>query len=152
MKKNAVIFLIGLFTVLVSFSSCNRKGKFESMNENFLFSMSYGNFAEQISPDDFNHTGSVRYGVAMQDGFFYIVDGCSNKIMEMNSYGDMLTLFYNENSDLAKLISKSEQTDENFLWEISYPFTFNGLIAVDSSKTIYAVCDLPVERYEKNEK
>ena len=32
----------------------------------------------------------------MQDGFFYISNGLSGKVMEFNSYGDILNLYYNE--------------------------------------------------------
>lgn len=150
-KKITKLGLTILLITITSLISCNTRDSKEAMNEQLLFEMEYGNFLEQISPDDLNKIGDVRYGIAMQDGFFYLVDGCANKVMEMNSYGHMLTLFYAEDSQLAEILSKSEKTNDNFKWKITYPFNFNGLIAVDSEKTIYAVCNLPSERYEKDE-
>lgn len=147
-EKLAFVFLAG---IALSLSACNKNDSIESMHEKVLFEMEYGNFTEQVSPDDLNRIGDVRYGIAMQDGFFYLVDGCSNKLMEMNSYGDLLTLFYNEDSELATLLSKTERSTGYSAWEINYPFNFNGQIVVDSEKTIFAVCNLPSERYEKNE-
>lgn len=148
MKK--ILYLICISALFFCISGCNRNSM-ESMSENVLFSMNYGNFAEEISPEDLNKVGQIRYGIAMQDGFFYIADGCSNKVMEMNSYGDLLTLFYNEDSELANIIKNNQRPAESFTWEITYPFDFNGPIAVDSSKTVYAVCNLPEARYEKSE-
>lgn len=152
MKKNILKKIMLILSVsVVMLTGCNNKKGSESMSEDLLFSLNYGNFADEISQSDLNKVGSVRYGIAMQDGFFYIVDGCSNKVLEMNSYGDLLTLFYNEDSELSSLLKKSELSADSFTWEITFPFDFNGPVAVDSSKTIYAVCNLPAARKELTE-
>ncbi len=151
MKKNILKNLILILSAVFMLNGCNGRKGTESMSEDLLFSLNYGNFADEISPSDLNKVGAVRYGIAMQDGFFYIVDGCSNKILEMNSYGDLLTLFYNEDSELSSILKKSESSADSFTWEITFPFDFNGPVAVDSSKTIYAVCNLPDARKELTE-
>ena len=102
MKKCfAVAILLILFSIFIS---CSKNETIQSISENELFQLSYGNFFQQLGVTDLNNSGEVRYGIAMQDGFFYIVNGEAQKIMELNSYGDLLTLFYNEDSKTAKFI------------------------------------------------
>ena len=85
---------IGVLALLF-LSGCTKNNTIQLISENELFTLDYGNFAEQMSVTDLNQVGSLRFGIAMRDGFFYIADGYSKKIMELNSYGDMLSLFYN---------------------------------------------------------
>ena len=139
------------FAATFMFTSCLKTGIVEAISETQLFEIPYGNFENQMSVFDLNNVGSVRKGIAMRDGFFYVVDGESKKIMEMNSYGDLLTLFYNEDSEISRIIQKSEKNNVGVHKEISYPFDYPGNIAVDSNKIIYAVCTLPRDRQEQNE-
>ncbi|MCQ2576075.1 MAG: hypothetical protein MJ162_04955 [Treponema sp.] len=133
------------------FISCGRSNIIQSINENELYTLPYGNFEEQLSINDLNTVGGVRIGIAMRDGFFYIVDGYARKTMEMNSYGDLLTLFYNEDSEISELLSKTSRPDESVHREIAYPFDYPGMLAVDSNKCIYAVCTIPKNRQEQSE-
>lgn len=136
------------FALLIT--SCNQNDRIESLQETDLFTISYGNFEEQLAVADLNTVGNVRYGLAMRDGFFYIVDGEGKKTMELNSYGDLLTLFYNEDSKTADLINKSEKNNSSVHREIGFPFDYPGMIAVDSKKCIYTVCTIPKNRQELN--
>ena len=149
MKKCfAVAILLILFSIFIS---CSKNETIQSISENELFQLSYGNFFQQLGVTDLNNSGEVRYGIAMQDGFFYIVNGEAQKIMELNSYGDLLTLFYNEDSKTAKFIENSKRPEECVLHEISYPFEYPGSIAIDSNKNIYAVSSIPKDRQEQSE-
>lgn len=148
-KNKSALFLVLLLSVILS--SCAKTGKIESINEKEQFKLKYGNFPEQLSIKDLNSIGNIRMGIAMRDGFFYAVDGNAKKTIELNSYGDLLTLFYNEDSELADLLEKSERHMDYFTWEISYPFVFTGLVVVDSKKCIYAACSIPENREEIGE-
>jgi len=150
MKKNYLI-VAGLF-ITVLFTACNRNGKVQVISENQLFTIPYGNFEEQLSVTDINEVGNCRYGIAMRDGFFYIINGESQKLMELNSYGDLLTLFYNEDSDTARLLEKSNRPAASVHHEISYPFDYPGNLAVDGHKNIYTVCTIPRDRQEQANK
>lgn len=134
-----------------AFLSCGKSSTVQAINENQLFTIPYGNFEEQLSVVDLNNVGDVRLGIAMRDGFFYIVDGEAKKLMELNSYGDLLTLFYNEDSSISRLLDKSNRPAESIHRSISYPFDYPGLVAVDSNKRIYAVCSVPRDRQEQSE-
>lgn len=148
MKK---IFPIILTLILFSLISCQRNETVQSISEIELFNLSYGKFEEQLSTANLNSIGNVQFGIQMRDGFFYIVDGEAKKIMELNSYGDLLTLFYNEDAETADFFSNSNRADKSIHHEISYPFDYPGKIAVDSNKYIYAVCSIPRDRQEKSE-
>ena len=145
------LFAAGLIFSLILFASCSKNESIQSISETELFSLPYGNFEEQLSVSDLNDVGDVRFGVAMQDGFFYIVNGESKKILELNSYGDLLTLFYNEDSQTARLLENSNRPDKSIHHEISYPFDYPGMIAVDSNKNVYTVCSIPWDRQEKSD-
>lgn len=149
MKKSFFVKLVVIGTLLVT--GCNRNNSIQSLNENELFTLNYGNFEEQLSITDLNQVGAVRIGITMRDGFFYIADGDAKKIMELNSYGDMLSLFYNEDSEIKTLLEKSKRPAESIHREISYPFDYPGMMAVDSNKQIYAVCTIPKNRQEQGE-
>ena len=148
MKKITLGFLI---IVGLIFSSCQRNETVQSISEIELFNLPYGRFEEQLSTSNLNSIGDVQFGIDMRDGFFYLVDGDAKKIMELNSYGDLLTLFYNEDAEIAKLFEDSKRLDKSIHHEISYPFDYPGSIAVDSKKFIYAVCSIPRDRQEKSD-
>lgn len=146
-------FLLGLiiFGISTVFTGCLKSEKIELISENELFSIPYGAFEEQLSVVDLNKVGNVRTGITMRDGFFYIVDGDAKKIMETNSYGDLLTLFYNDDSEVKKLIDNSKSEALSIHKEITYPFDYPGMITVDSEKCIYAACVIPRNRQEQGE-
>ena len=147
-KRNHLFIYISTILLIIS---CSRNNTIQSISETELFTLNYGNFEEQLSVADLNKVGDIRLGISMRDGFFYIVDGYSKKIMELNSYGDMLSLFYNEDSDTNILIQKNPGPAESIHREISYPFDYPGKIALDSNKCIYAVCTIPRNRQEQGE-
>ena len=149
MRKN--LLGAGLLLSGILFISCLGNETVQSISETELFSLPYGNFEEQLSVSDINEVGNVRFGIAMQDGFFYIVNGESKKILELNSYGDLLTLFYNEDSQTARLLENSNRPDKSIHHEISYPFDYPGMMAVDSNKNVYTVCSIPWDRQEKSD-
>lgn len=149
MKKIFLTVILGC--IILPFISCNRTEVVQSMTETELFDLSYGNFEEQLSIADLNAVGNIRIGVGMRDGFFYIVDGFSKKVMELNSYGDLLTLFYNEDAPVKTMIDNSSLPEKSIHHEIPYNFDYPGIIAVDSNKCIYTVCTIPRNRFEQSE-
>ena len=87
-KKSAPAVFAAL--LLGAFSSCHR-GAVVSVGENELFRLEYGSFEDELNLFSLSGTGSVNTYMAMRDGFFYIANGESKKIMELNSYGDLLS-------------------------------------------------------------
>lgn len=142
MKLNKIFCLL-LCCLFFMFAGCKKSGVVESLHKVDLFTLPYGNFEEQLSIEDINSVGSINVGIAMKDGFFYIVDGYAKKTMELNSYGDLLSLYYNEDSQTAELINKSVKPAASVHYQIGYTFDYPGLIAIDSSKCIYEACTIP---------
>lgn len=150
MKKICFLAKTAIFvaaSAALSLVSCSKGGQLHSVSENDLFTINYGNFEDELNLFDLAKTGSIRTYMTMRDGFFYIANGESKKILEMNSYGDLLSLYYND--EVLKNVAFAGKNSINSTKKaVSYPFNTLGPLAVDSRKYIYAVDTLPVERQE----
>lgn len=151
MKSVRIIRKSCLFLALfaLSLSSCRRSNVVASVKEDTLFTLKYGNFEDELNLFNLSQAGSINTYMTMRDGFFYIANGESKKIMELNSYGDLLSLYYNE--DVTKNPSLAADNGENSTKKaVVYPFNTLGPIAVDSRKHLFAVDTLPLERQERD--
>ncbi len=135
----------------VVFPSCRDSESIASVGENDLFKLNYGNFEDELNLFDLATAGNIDTYMTMRDGFFYIANGESKKVMELNSYGDLLGLYYNPDSVL-NLEFADENAGNSTKKAVSYPFNTLGPIAVDSMKSLYVVDSLPLERQERDEK
>ena len=139
-----------LFVAL--FSSCGRQRNNLSLEEVEVFSLEYGNFEDELNIFDYIQVGNIDTSLAMRNGFFYIANGESQKLMEMNSYGDLLTLFYNEDTNPRPSFATEDGETLNATRKaVSYPFNRVNNVTVDGRKFIYAVDRLPIERQEYDE-
>jgi hypothetical protein len=91
MKESLLAMVIVLSGLI--FTSCLGNETVQSISETELFSLPYGNFEEQLSVSDINDVGNVRFGIAMQDGFFYIVNGESKKSLSLILTATFLLFF-----------------------------------------------------------
>ncbi len=143
--RTCLLFLCG--SLFFSFVSCSRSKTVASVKGNELFTINYGSFEDELNLFNLSSTGSINTHMTMLDGFFFIANGESKKIMELNSYGDLLSLFYNE--EITKKPSFASENSLNSTKKaIAYPFNTLGPLTVDSKKTLYAVDTLPAERQE----
>ncbi len=160
--------LAGFFAFILTcflLSSCGKSSLVHSLNENRLFSLDYGNFEDELNLFDLAGTGTVSTFMEMRDGFFYIANGESKKILELNSYGDLLSLFYNDEvtkdvkfaeksssigsrQDMSRDASRNSGQQNSTKKAVSYPFNTLGPVTVDARKFIYAADTLPSERQE----
>jgi hypothetical protein len=86
----------------------------------------------------------------MRDGLIYIVDGNGGKIVHYNSFGDLIFMIYNNETN-PEPVSLREKTDDNIQltrWSYTYPLRAPGRIIVDSRKHIYVEERLPPERHD----
>jgi hypothetical protein len=103
---------------------------------------------DQIALYSFDGDGGIRQAeLAMKDGLFYISDSNGGKIVRYNSYGNMLFLIYNDetNPEPANLKPKTDNLVTR--WAFTYPLRAPGKIAVDSRKHIYTEERLPRDRH-----
>ncbi|MBR7064390.1 MAG: hypothetical protein IKI31_04520 [Treponema sp.] len=134
-----------LFVFLILFSlftfSCSRNATLSTLKEDELFTLPYGHFEDELNMFDVTEVGQITTSLAMRDGFFYIVNGEAKKIMEFNSYGDLLALYRNDDANESDFRSEIQKT-------IDFPLDEPGVIAVDSHQRLYVVNTMPKERQE----
>lgn len=93
-----LLTVLAVFSVLSLVSCSSDTGKV--LSGEVLFSLDYGKMEDQI--DLYQDPGvpfTRKTRVFMRDGIFYIANGNSNKVMEFTSYGDILSLYYNESEN-----------------------------------------------------
>lgn len=148
-KQKFFLASAALFQTLF-FYGCDKNKGVSSLDEENLFSIGYGNFEDEINLFNISSVGSLNTFMTMHNGFFYVANGESKKILELNSYGDLLNLFYNDEE-----MESQEFADKNIKNStkraVAYPFTKPGPLAVDSRNYLYAADILPSERQERNE-
>ncbi len=134
---------LGAATLCVVFAlaGCQRKG-IEDLLGDDLFTISLGKLEDQI--DLFQFEGAMTEktnSVYMRDGWFYVANGNAGKIMVFSSYGDLLFLLYNPQTNPAPTtlgpVDPAATTDAATRGAVAYPFTDIGQIAVASDRTLY---------------
>jgi len=129
-----------LISTLISICACTNKSV-GSVEREELFSLEIGPMEDQLALYKLEgNMGIRRTGFTMREGLFYIADGNSGKIVRYNSYGDLLFMIYNEETNPAPItlktnISGDEQTTR---WAYTHPLEAPGWIAVDSRRHIFA--------------
>jgi hypothetical protein len=115
-----------------------------------LFTLDIGRMEDQIALYNLEGDNGIRRtDFTMRDGLFYISDGNGEKIARYNSYGDLLFMVYNEETNPQPLTLKTniEDSAQVTRWAFSYPLRQPGEIAVDSRKHIYVEDALPYDRH-----
>ncbi|MGA2641491.1 MAG: hypothetical protein ABSG21_11400 [Spirochaetia bacterium] len=128
-------------------AGCQRKG-IEELVSSELFSLSMGKMEDQVDLFQFENAMVERSNsLSMRDGWFYVANGSADKIMVFSSYGDLILLLYNPQTDptpttLGPLDANAaaEATTRGFA---AYPFTDIGHIAVASDHTLYVEDAVP---------
>ena len=151
----ASLFLAALAPLVLSLASCRKSESVASVKREELFSLGYGAFEEQLNmASGLNATGAVSADIAMRDGFFYVSNGDSQKILGLNSYGDLLTLYHNPETNPQPLFDSSDsrrsssQKNVSTRKTVDYPFNSPSLLALDSRQRVYVAETLPKERRE----
>jgi hypothetical protein len=132
------------------FTAACRNNAINSVEREDLFSLEIGPMEDQIALYKLDGSRGIRRtGFTMRDGLFYIADGNSGKIVRYNSYGNLLFMIYNDETNPPPLtlrtnISEEEQATR---WAYSYPLEEPGWIAVDSRKHIFVEDRLPPQEY-----
>ena len=145
LKINALSVIVVLSC---TFFSCSREKVVENVPREELFSLNYGNFEDEINLFSLSDVGEINTSLVMHEGFFYIANGEAGKIMKMNSYGDLLTLYFNEDINPVPSVQAGISGSNATRKSISYPFNSISSIAVDSRQYLYVVDRLPPERVE----
>jgi hypothetical protein len=147
------IFVVGFISIL--FIACNKENS-RTFERNDLATFDIGRTEGEL--DIFNLRGKRSQHpveLAMRDGMFYISNGNGEKIVHYNSYGDLLFMIYNEDTNPPPLTLKPKTEGiEETRWANPWPLVQPAQIAVNSRKHIFVVDKLSDERhgYDKAEK
>ena len=140
------VFLI-LLSGFVLFG-CDYFSRVRSVEREDLFTLDIGVLEDQIALFNFEGTsGMRRTDIAMREGLFYISDGNGGKILRFNSYGDLLFMIYNQETNPPPLtLQPLEEGSLVTRWSISHPLVEPGMITVDSRNHIFVRDRIPYER------
>jgi hypothetical protein len=126
------MFSLFLGTAFLFFSSCSQ-GPANRLQREELFSLEIGKMEDNL--DLVEHYGvpyTEKSRIFMRNGFFYISNGNSSKVMEFNSYGDILSLLYSSERNPAPIMLQTENGADTISSRkaYAYPFRRVGEIAV----------------------
>ena len=124
------------------------------LDKESLFEIRYGRMEDQIVIDQAGKNYTPRKNrIFMKNGLFYISNGFSCKVMEFNSYGEILNLYYNEEKNPAPVILQktSDETTTSTRNVYSYPFLDVGEIGIDSRKQLFIDDKIAENRIEMDE-
>lgn len=141
-------------TVIISsfvLFSCSKNKVVASLEAEKLFDLQYGNFEDQINLNNLTQISDINLKIIMKDGFFYLTDPVSKKIIKSNSYGNLLNLYYNRETNPDPQFTKMNNSTETTRSCSEYAFNEIASIAVDNRKYLYVVDSLPPERQEVDE-
>jgi hypothetical protein len=148
--------LLCLFPSLgLLFFGCTQKPEIAALQRENRFTLHYGSFEDELNLFDLTGTGSINTHLTMRDGIFYLSNGESKKVLRFNSYGNLLALYYNPDTNPEPpFASKPLEEDAQLVstqTAAPYPFNNPGVAAVDFQKNLYVVDQLPPERQQRDE-
>ena len=132
MKKKIFgpLFTFVLVCLLASLFSCNTES---NMKRHLLFNLSLGKGEDQL---DLIQMANIPFNkktrIVMKDGLIFIENGNSNKVMEFNSFGDILSLYYNPHDNPKPVLLSDVSGGGEYSNRNAYAFNFRntGEIAV----------------------
>lgn len=145
-------FLLICVPVTAIFFSCSAQSRGVLEREK-LFSLSYGRFEDEI--DLFNlESGAMGPDTQlfMRDGMVYIANSGAKKIVQFTSFGDLLSVYYNpETNPVPAFAGREKQTEKATATTrkaVAYPFNHPVFLSVDTRKRLFVADQLPRERFE----
>ena len=115
-----------------------------------LFSLAYGSFEDEINLSTlYERLDNIDSQLFMKDGFFYISNSEAKKILKFTSFGDLLTIYYNDQYNSSPLYTIRESDGSiSTLKTVQYPFNYPTFIAVSDDNSMYVVDSLADGRIE----
>lgn len=143
-----IVFPLVVLLVLASLTSCDSK-EIPALERENLFRLSIGRMEDQVDLFALEQRGgSGKTRLAMRDGIVYLSDGNGDKVVRFTSYGDLLSMIYNEETNPPPLTLKTDFAESDVVTRraTAYPLNNVGEIAVSANKDVYIEDRLPPER------
>ena len=161
-RRSGPALLAAACCAAIVLAGCQRKG-IEELVSSELFSLSMGKMEDQIDLFQFENAMVERANsLTMRDGWFYVANGSAGKIMVFSSYGDLIFLLYNPQTNPAPTtlgpadVNASGAESAGYRGVVStrgfvaYPFSDIGHIAVASDRTLYVEDAVPEAKAVKD--
>jgi hypothetical protein len=145
--RSASVALSVFFTLFLV--SCSERDPVSLLQREQLFSLGYGVLEDQVNLFSIDgQAPSLKTRLAMRDGIFFLSNGNASKIMAFSSFGDLLMMIYNPDSNPEPVILKQAVPDVPSQGRVArtYPLNAPGAIAVDSRRTIFVEDRVPETR------
>ncbi|NLJ10590.1 MAG: hypothetical protein GX438_09670 [Treponema sp.] len=141
------IIIFAIISIL-SLNSCSNK-EIQSVDRQNLFRLDIGRLENQIDLFALDQSQAmIKTHIAMRDGIFYISDSKGQKVSKFTSYGDLLSMIYNQETNPPPFTLKISSGSSEIVTRraVPYPLIQNGSLAVDSRKHLYVEDRLPPDR------
>lgn len=93
------------------------------LERQLLFSMPIGKMEDQLFVQQFDGVNTLsKTRIFMKDGFFFISNGESSKVMEFSSFGDLISLYYNEERNPEPVILGKGRNSEVDVTRAAYGY------------------------------
>jgi hypothetical protein len=162
-QKSSMALIAGFCMIVclsVFLASCTEDPP-SGVDREKLFTLSFGRFEDELDLFnlDSNETGPDSQ-IFMKDGMFYIANSGSQKILQLTSFGDLLSVYYDPDSNPVPSFASAsganaEAADASASpgatttrKAVPYPLRHPTYLSVDSRKKLYVVDRVPEERYE----
>lgn len=159
-RLTILLFSLGfIFTNL----SCSRNQTISTIKEEKLFTLNYGKYENELQLFNLANLGYINTKIFMKDGFFFISDDNAKKIMQMTSYGDLLGIIYNPETNPEPSFARkfkttkgdsvtNQESTQKTITQTAEKHLFNQIsnISANSEKNIFIVDQIPQERQEQD--
>ena len=124
MRFTRFFFCIILIIPAALFTACEPE---EAMLEReLLYTMPIGRMEDQLFVQQIDGVNALsKTRIYMRDGFFFISNGESAKVMEFSSFGDLISLYYNPDKNPAPVILGTKRADETDVTRAAYEYPLN---------------------------
>jgi len=143
-----ISMLVAALVAAFSLSSCVSR-EVPSVDRENLFQLSFGRMEDQIDLMGLEgRSRSLKTRISMRDGIFYIVDANGSKIVKYTSYGDLLSMVYDPDTNPPPLNLKGNADTSDVITgrATPYPLYSPGEIAVNTKKDFFVEDRLPPQR------
>ncbi|MBI9105193.1 MAG: hypothetical protein JEZ04_00520 [Spirochaetales bacterium] len=117
------IIITAVAVCLTTALSACRENNNRLLERELLFSMQIGKMEDHLYVQQFDGVNTLsKTRIFMQDGFFYIANGESAKVMEFSSFGDLISLYYNEDKNPDPVILNFEKKSDTTVTRAAYKY------------------------------
>lgn len=116
-------FYVLFFTVFLSLIVLSCEKEELSLSREELFLIKIGKMEDQLFVQQFAGVNTLsKNRIFMKDGLFYISNGESAKVMEFNSYGEILSLYYNEKVNPTPVLLNTDKKESGERTKVAFSF------------------------------